>query len=415
MGNGWIDAREVAMNRVDVTLVGQPKTYDGMGTHFVSFAELIEGHAKMSGRYFYDLEPLLPDSVLRVLKDHQGVGRVALLLDMLWAPYSHYAGARKMPKDSEVKLAFSVFESSQIPPEWVEILNRDFDALVVPDPFCEEIHRNSGVTLPIFLVPLPLKLEHFRRKPAKKRGKGPFVFGNLNRLMERKDQATLVRAFRSAFGEDEGVKLLLFCRSEEEYYGREVRELVKGMGNVLLQVERLADKESFFDAIDAYVSISKGEGYSITPREAMSLGIPCVISNGTAQKTLVESGYVRSVEPTRLERAWVDPFHFFYGHWKVCEEEAVKEALLDLYRNYEQYWQKAQEGRSWVMQYGYEALRQKVRMLVKPGKVVLGKENRVTDEGIETDSARLYEAFAVSLGQAADRLFQGGESGGIEG
>ena len=64
--------------------------------------------------------------------------------------------------------------------------------------------------------------------------------------------------------------------------------------NVELTEGMLSREENidFFRDIDCYVLVSKAEGFSITPREALAAGIPCILSNNTAHKTICETGLV---------------------------------------------------------------------------------------------------------------------------
>ena len=60
-----------------------------------------------------------------------------------------------------------MFESSKIPNEWANILNNYFDIVVVPDSYLIEIYKNSGVNLPIFVLPLSISIEELLKLPKK--------------------------------------------------------------------------------------------------------------------------------------------------------------------------------------------------------------------------------------------------------
>ncbi len=49
--------------------------------------------------------------------------------------------------------AQSMFEATAVPQEWVDKLNRYFDFLTVPDEFLVTAYKQSGVNIPIFLIP----------------------------------------------------------------------------------------------------------------------------------------------------------------------------------------------------------------------------------------------------------------------
>ena len=131
----------------------------------------------------------------------------------------------KTPKnENEIRIAYSMYESSLIPPEWVKTLNHYFDAVAVPDKFLKNVYKNSGVTIPVFELPLGLNLNDFLEKPLKSQRKTPFVFGNLSSAVHRKNQLKLLQSFYLAFGNSSDVKLRLngrYCNSE---YKQEIQQ-----------------------------------------------------------------------------------------------------------------------------------------------------------------------------------------------
>jgi len=96
-----------------------------------------------------------------------------------------------------------------------------------------------------------------------------------------------------------------------------------------------------FKTVDCYVTLSKGEGFSIQPREAMAMGIPVIATNISSQKTICESQLVKSVSAPFLEPAvfWEDQV---YGYFSECSIDEATEAFIDIYNNYDFYLEKAQ-------------------------------------------------------------------------
>jgi glycosyltransferase involved in cell wall biosynthesis len=152
------------------------------------------------------------------------------------------------------------------------------------------------------------------------------------------------------------------------------------------------DYATNFSNIDCYVSLSKGEGFAIQPREAMALGIPVIVTNNTAQSTLCKSGLVRSVDANIPE-----PADFFDGEsagdFFNCRLDDAKEALLDVYNNYDKYLKSAEAARKWAEQYSSTSLRALYLSLIKPKTVVFGENNVVTPDYLETNSKELYEKY----------------------
>lgn len=166
--------------------------------------------------------------------------------------------------------------------------------------------------------------------------------------------------------------------------------------NIRLTFGNLSWQEyiKFMTSLDCYISLSKGEGFGITPREAMAFGIPCILSNNTGHRTICNTQLVLSIKSTI-------PVEAFYpnlskkpiGYYFTCRKQDVRNALRAMYNNYKFYLKKAHKGREWVQQYLYSNLQAKYLTLVKPHKVVLGEENRITDDCLITNNKSLYQKY----------------------
>ena len=242
--------------------------------------------------------------------------------------------------DNQIRIAYSMFESSRIAKNWVHDLNDHFDAVVVPDEFLVEVYKNSGVKTPIFVLPLGVDLTAFLQAPLKKSKKHPFVFASFGTCDCRKNQLLLVRSFYKAFGNNPNVLLKLCWRhASPDYRNAVLAEIAaKNMKNVRIE-EGPIDKNTYlhrFSSIDCLVNITLGEGFSIQPREAMALGIPVIVSNNTAQTTICSSGLVEAV-PATIEQAAHFPFPGSFGVQYACSVGDVVLSLRRMYKHYEDY------------------------------------------------------------------------------
>lgn len=111
-------------------------------------------------------------------------------------------------------------------------------------------------------------------------------------------------------------------------------------------------------SLDCYVLLSKGEGFSIAPREALALGIPCIITNNTAHKTICNTGFVCNVKCNKKINAYY-PWFGNVGYQFDCSVDQVCRCLKLMYQNYSNYKVKALKARDWVKSYSYKNLRAK--------------------------------------------------------
>lgn len=383
--------------KYDLTIIGDINLSLGLSSLPVGIIDCLKNDLKINFKKipgFFDLTNVPEDVKKILLLNDTSIGKVSLFTNILWTPY--FSCIDFIP-NSEIKIAYSMFESTRISEKWVGILNSMFDLLVLPDENLIDTYKLSGVTIPVFVLPCGIYLEKYLNQPVKCKKNFPFVFGSSAAFWPHKNQDLIVRAFANVFGNNPNVKLLMHGRSGTS----EIRNNILKIINLykLLNVEFI-DREfdqneylNFKKNLDCYVHISKGEGFSITPREALALGIPCILSDNFAQKTICKTGYVRSIVSEIPEPAYYVHLKNYYGVNYNCNIKDVEDALMDVYLNYQRYLTKATKGREWVTQYLYSNLRNKYLNLVKPKKVILGQENRIEDEYFMTNSIELYKKY----------------------
>lgn len=330
-------------------------------------------------------------------------GNVAVLLENVWSLSTNYSS--KVPKDSKIKISYGTFEGSKLPPKWVEIFNRDFDVVVISDPWFEEVYKKSGVKTPIFVLPAGLELDSYLDAPDIKEPHKPFTFGISGAYWDRKNHQVLMRAFIEEFGNSPDVQLKMHGRGGHDAIINSLRHIIKYryLTNIqmLSYVMTLKEYQEYLKTLDCYVLPSHSEGYSISPRETMALGIPTIISNNTAHITLCNSTFVRPIECTIPVAADREPYGVDVGEIFDCSVTDLRKALRDVYENYSLYLEKAKKGREWVKQYRFQSLKPLFLALIKPEKVVLGKENKLEPGILTTDSEELYNKY-LSLNQTKD-------------
>ncbi len=381
----------------DLTIVGQVSFADGLGRLPIGLIDCLNydlyiNHVPTPGHYSCTD---VSEEVRTVLTDPYAVpGNVALLFDILWA--HEVVPSRFMPKESFIKIAYSMLESSEIPRQWVNILNEQFDAVVVPDPYYKEVYLRSGVHIPLFVLPHGIYIDELLAQTSKKKKATPFVFGCSAAYWPRKNHEVLIEAFSEEFGNDPQVILKLHGRTGSKSYVTKLTKQItdRGIKNIELIKKKLSKQgyENFFRSLDCYVLVSKGEGYSVTPREALALGIPCILSNNSAHKTIGASGCVYSVSSEISEPAYYSHLGMS-GDYYNCSVKDVRKALREVYTHYSTYLNKAHKGRKWVERYTWKSLKKKFLNLIKPKKVKLGKDNVITDEYLMTSSQQLYDKY----------------------
>ena len=126
------------------------------------------------------------------------------------------------------------------------------------------------------------------------------VIGCIARYDIAKGHMFLIKAFAELINEGCDVKLILVGRGVTEQ-NHEIIEALSALGlinRVYLLGER-RDIENIYSALDIYCSPSINEGFPNVISEAMSVGIPCVVTDtGASRRLVTDSG--RVVEPGRV-------------------------------------------------------------------------------------------------------------------
>lgn len=164
------------------------------------------------------------------------------------------------------------FETTQIPKTWVLKINL-MDHMMVPCKQNIQMMRDSGVTIPIDLI-------HWGVDPKKfslieRLDDGVFTFGHMGALSIRKGTDLVVKAFELAFPPT--VKdVALRCKTSLHHYlfmSKDPR--IKVDMTAVTHEELIKD---FFTKSDIFVFPTRGEGFGLTPLEAMATGIPAIVT-----------------------------------------------------------------------------------------------------------------------------------------
>lgn len=389
------------LSQYDLTIVGPIKFADGLAGIATGAISCLEHSLNINtiptSLNFTDM----PDDISKVISKPYGIAKVVLFTDLLWTSLGN--SLHLIPKQSIIKIAYSMLEANSIPPMWTYILNTQFDAVVVPDKFLVNIYLKCGVKIPIFVLPCCLHLEEFLNRPLKTKQNKEFNFGVSAGFGPDKNLELLLEAFAQEFGNTKDVKLNIHGRAKTDNLtlSNLISLIAKyNLNNVNINTTSMSrlDYINYMSNLDCYVLLSRGEGFSITSREALALGIPCILSNNTAHQTICNTGLVNAVKSNKLVLADYQVFGNFKGYKFDCSIADARLALRNVYENYDFYLQKGHEARQWVKQYLPLNLKNRYMNLIKPKQIVYGAINGIFKDYLMTNSPALYKKYRQMLG-----------------
>ena len=185
--------------------------------------------------------------------------------------------------EGALRIAWIVFDSDELPDMWVRILNHRFDLVLTTSPHLLDVVSRSGVETPIGCLPIALDLAASLAQPQPRRRKGRVRFGSVAAFHPRKGVDRLTEGFLRAFAGHPDIDLVLHSNLAFGDTYDQVMALVQDIGgtNVTVTHEQLAaaEKDALIRSFDVLVNCSRGEAYSIGPREALAAGCALLLSD----------------------------------------------------------------------------------------------------------------------------------------
>ena len=270
---------------------------------------------------------------LPVCRD-SGQVKVWIFTDVLWNG-AYDTNYLLIPEDA-LRIAYVVFDSDELPPEWTNILNDRFDLAIVPSQHLQDVASASGVDIPVAVLPIALDLERLLTRPFTQPDLSKIRFLSIAAHHPRKQHDTLIQAFAQAFGNQPDVELVLHSNLAFGETAEQLSRLIRqqGVQNIRLSRANLSDQErdSLLESCDVFVNLSRGESYSVGAREALALGKPLVLSGVGGHLDLTGAPGVQLIEPTRRVMArYPEIDNRVFGWQYAVETSAAVPALQAAY------------------------------------------------------------------------------------
>jgi glycosyltransferase involved in cell wall biosynthesis len=267
------------------------------------------------------------------------------------------------------KILYTMMETSEtLHKDYVDRINL-FDEVWVPTSFGARIFKKNGVTRPILVMPLGVDIERYNEnaKPYDFHGElNKFVFISVFKWGHRKGYDILLKAYMEEFSQEDDVSLLLVTRCETDPNPDRIKKDFKNLRSgidkpdedlphIVFHTQHVPEKDlpRFYTASNAFVMISRGEGFGLPYYEAGSCGIPVIASNCSAQSDIlnVENSFL--VDPDGFSKVKVNGYMSGLAkHCKFYEDQAfpdfgqnaiaqTKEHMRYVYENYKEALEKA--------------------------------------------------------------------------
>lgn len=218
-----------------------------------------------------------------------------------------YAQADVFEKNNgKIKIGYSMLEVTGIPREWVRQANL-MDEVWVPSEFNKVTFKESGVHVPIHVIPLGIDPAYFSPTMRGEKLDDTFTFLSIFEWGERKAPEILLKAFSDEFSIADPV--VLVCKVNNFDGGVNVRSEIEklglrtGGGRIVIAENAILknyDLGALYASADCFVLSTRGEGWGMPILEAMACGLPVIATNWSAQTDFMNEENAFPLEVERM-------------------------------------------------------------------------------------------------------------------
>lgn len=210
----------------------------------------------------------------------------------------------------KTNIGYTIWETSKLHPSWPGYINNNADKVLVGCSWNVDVFKESGVTVPMGVVPHGIDLSVFNNiTPYNIQGidKNTYVFYSIFQWTERKNPTAMIRAYWYAFQNDENVALVLkthrngYSDGEKDAIRQAIRRLkqetpMDKYPKLLLITDLLSEDEmhGLHARGDCYVSLDRGEGFGLNPFTAGACSKPIIITGwgGSTEYAKEDNSYL---------------------------------------------------------------------------------------------------------------------------
>ena len=241
-----------------------------------------------------------------------------------------------------IKVIYSMFESTTIPSSWVRHLKRA-DKVIVPSKFCKKSFATRGIETTV----VPLGYNHEEYKYIEREKHDVFTFLHYNAFNIRKGFDLVFKAFTQEFSVDEPVRMVFktihtkppFPLLKDQYPNIDV---IKAEYNY-------AQMRNLLSEADAFVFPSRGEGFGLTPLEALATGLPVIIPNGSGMTEYFDPDYFYEVDiKGDCPAVYTNYVPSDVGRMVEPDLESLKKQMRYVYEHQDEARAKGKAGAEWA-------------------------------------------------------------------
>jgi GT2 family glycosyltransferase len=236
------------------------------------------------------------------------------------------------------RIGWTMLEVSGLPREWVDGCNL-MDEVWVPASFNVDTFRDSGVRVPIEVMPLGIDIDYFHPGIRGFRPSSRFTFLSVFEWGERKGAELLLRAFAEEFDKTDDVLLMLSIYNRDPgvdvYHEVDKLGLPPGPPIIAMVNPEFAGYQmgSVYRSADCFVLPTRGEGWGMPVLEAMACGLPTIATGWSGPADFLHDGIGYPLQVKRMVEAKAKCPWYAGFDWAEPDIDHLRFLMREVYEN----------------------------------------------------------------------------------
>ena len=296
--------------------------------------------------FFHALDPLEPVALVALDTPQNGSPHTPAFQSMLQrtpdaaSPSIGLGPIEAMPDvKGLLRVGYIVWETTVMPQDKLKILN-SMDVVWVPTHWGRSVLIDNGIPAnKVHVVPEGVDANLFA--PIERAPQCRFRFLCVGKWEERKGIVALIESFLAEFSSEEEVELVLHCYNPYVYHFSLENEILRKAGNRSSQILASSptgqqEMVQLYNSADAFVLPTRAEGWGLPILEAMSCGLPVIVTNYSGPTDYLTEQIAYPIPIEKLVHVY-DPVFFAdgaaLGEWAQPDLSALKTLMRHVYEN----------------------------------------------------------------------------------
>lgn len=270
--------------------------------------------------------------------------------------------------ETPVRIVYTMFESDKIPAEWLPYL-KEADKVLVPSTWCKSVFAKSGISAEVVPLGYDDSVFTYKKHTNKRKAKKTFTFLHYNAFNIRKGFLEVFKAFTEEFEKDEPVQLIL--KTTLNYIPSAIPINPSQYPNIKIITGAVSDTElaELNQNADCFLFPSRGEGFGMTPLEAMACGTPAIVPNAHGITEYFDTDYMYEVKVKETCPAIYSRYKGQdTGNMVVCDVADLRRQMRYVYEHQDEAIEKGRVASKYVQNWTWDKT---AKML----KAIFEKEN----------------------------------------